>query len=284
MSNTTEISVRGKVVYWTLGNKTDADVLKTKFDNQNLGSFAPDKNTNKSSLKIALTSVCANRRRLVRPLVGERGYAVVTEKKDSSGVSLGHTVDFDALLPDGVDVPVFRNAETGAIINPPEENAILHRYQIEQDRCSSHKLGIAMVKLVDRLHGVSLRPTGGFYWLPEPALPRQNAIAAAIQSSSPDGSNIIYSLKTAMDDDLRNAVIGGLTHTLETELNTVEEEVMSGDLGKRALKTKKERCARLRQRVVGYQKMFSVALTELEDKLDRAESAVSVCSFQAMGV
>tara|TARA_R100001129_G_scaffold56172_2_gene38664 strand:+ start:605 stop:1459 length:855 start_codon:yes stop_codon:yes gene_type:complete len=283
MSNTTEISVRGQVVFWTLSNKTDAEYLKNELELQNMGGFAPDKNTNKSSLKIALTAVCANRRRLVRSLVGERGYAVVSEHKDSTGVSLGHTVDFDALLPDGAGSPVFRRPDTGEIFNPPEENAILHRYQIEQQRCSSHKLGIAMVKMVDRLHGVSLRPTGGFYWIPEPAVPRWNALAKAIQDSSPDGSNVVYALKTAMDDELRRTVIDGLTHSLESEVGTMEEDVMSMELGKRALKTKKERCARLRQRVEGYRKMFSVALSDLDHHLDRVESAVSVCVLSQMG-
>ena len=246
-------------------------------------TFAPDKNTNKASLKIALTSVCANRRRLVRPLVGERGYAVVTEKKDSNGVSLGHSVDFDALLPDGKTEPVFRNPADGSIFNPPEENAILHRYQIEQQRCSSHKLGIAMVKMVDRLHGVSLRPTGGFYWIPEPAIPRWNLLAQSIQDSSPDKSNVVYSVRTAMDDQLRSAVISGLTHSIETEIKAMQESLETDDLGKRALKTKSSRCGRLRQRVVGYQKMFSVALTQLEDQLDEVETAEAFSVLSSLG-
>ena len=134
-----------------------------------------------------------------------------------------------------------------------------------------------------------MRPTGGFYWIPEPALPRWNAIAQAIQSSSPDGSNIVYSLKTAMDDELRTAVIGGLTHSLESELGTMEEEVMACDddgsfkLGKRALKTKKTRCNCLRQRIDGYQRMFSVALEDLTEQLDRAESALAVAALSSMG-
>ena len=284
MNTETEISIRGTVVYWTLGNKTDADYLKQEFEKIGMAGLAPDKNTDKSSLKIALLSVCANRRRLVRPLVGERGYAIVTESKDVVGKSLDHNVDFDVLLPDSSSTPIFRDSQTGAIFNPAEENSILHRYQIEQDRCASHKLGISITRVIDQLHGTSLRPTGGFYWIPQGALSRWNLAAKAIQESASDGSNIIYSLKTAMDDDMKRAVIDGLSRELSTEIETMETDVMSGDLGKRALKTKQERCERLRSRVKGYKGMFSVALVDLEQSLERVESAVAMSALTNFGV
>ena len=284
MSISKEINVRGKVTYWTLGSQTDAEALRKELEILQLSKFAPDNNTNKASLKIALERVCGNRRRLVRPLpAGERGYAIVTETKDQNGKSLDHSVDFDALLPDGMNVPIFRDPETGAILNPPEEANILHRYNLERDRCSSHKLGIALARIVDGLHGVSLRPTGGFYWIPEGALEKWNAVGAAIERCSSDRSNIVYSLKTAMDESMKRAVIDGLSRELSGEIATMEESVLTDDLGKRALKTKQERCERLRSRVIGYKKMFQVSLSSLEDSLERVESAVSLAALSGMG-
>ena len=284
MAISKEINVRGKVAYWTLGNKTDAEALRKELELLNLSKFAPDNNTNKASLKIALERICSNRRRLVRPRpAGERGYAIVTETKDQNGKSLDHSVDFDVLLPDGMDTPVFRDPTSGDIINPLEEPQILHRYQIEQDRCSSHKLGIALVRIVDHFHGVSLRPTGGLYWIPEGILSRWDAVGAAVERCSSDSSNIVYCLKTAMDDEMKRAVIDGLSRELNNEIQTMEESVMSDDLGKRALRTKKERCERLRKRVSGYQKMFKVTLDSLDESLERVESAVAISALSILG-
>tara|TARA_R100000008_G_scaffold28095_1_gene15574 strand:+ start:3879 stop:4736 length:858 start_codon:yes stop_codon:yes gene_type:complete len=285
MSIQNTIDLRGKVVYWTLGNKTDAVALKAEFESQGLLRFAPDKNSNTASLKIALQKVCGSRRRLVRPLPpGERGYAVVTETKDAQGKSLDHSVDFDAVLPDGAQQPIFRDPATGEVINPAEETKILHQYFLELDRCSSHKLGISIVRLVDHFHGISLRPTGGLYWLPEQALSRWDAAAKAIEGCSGDSSNIIYSLRTAVDDRTKQAIISGLSRELNKELAAMEESIMSDDLGKKALETKQARCEKLRKRVTGYQKMFKVGLQSLDESLERVESAVSITLFQGWGV
>ena len=284
MSIERETKFKGKNVFFTLGSKTDAEKLKESLDQLGLGGFAPDNNTRLSALKQALHGVCANRRRLVRPLPGESGYAVVSESRDENGVSLDHSVDFDALLPSGSGDPVYRNPETGLPCNPPEEVRILHRYQIELKRLPSNKVSIALVRVLDHMHAVSLRPTGGIYWLPQGAVSKFQEAAKAFEEASEDSSNIIYFQTTAMDDDLRRTVVDSLKRSISNEVSTMEEDVMTGDLGKRAIKTKKERCAKLRARVIGYQKMFSVTLKELEDHLDTVESAEAMNAFASFGV
>ena len=57
MSISKEINVRGKVTYWTLGSQTDAEALRKELEILQLSKFAPDNNTNKASLKIALERV-----------------------------------------------------------------------------------------------------------------------------------------------------------------------------------------------------------------------------------
>lgn len=284
MSITRETTFKGKNVFFTLGSKTNTEKLKESLDQLGLGSFAPDNNTKKSALKQALYSVCANRRRLIRPLPGERGYAIVSEKRDEDGVSLEHTVDFDALLPNGSDVPVYRDPDTGQPCNPSEEDKILHRFQIELGRLPSPKVSLALVRILDHMHAISLRPTGGIYWLPQGAVTKFQEVAKAFEEASEDNSNIMYFQTTAMDDDLRHTVIESLKRSIGGEVSAMEEEVMSGDLGKRAIKTKQERCDKLRARVLGYQKMFDVTLKELEEHLDTVESATAVNAFASFGV
>ena len=56
---------------------------------------------------------------------------------------------------------------------------------------------------------------------------------------------------------------------------------MAQSYGKRAAKTKQERCARLRKRVRGYEKMFAVTLQGLAENLATVESALVIATFEA---
>ena len=288
--HSTQVSGAGLHIYWTHGSRTDATKLKNYLKDLGLERFAPDKNTPQAALKIALDRVCGAKRRLIRPLpAGVRGYAVVNEKKDENGNSLEHSVSFDIVLSDEKLWPVFQDPETGAVINPLEESQILHQFQLELDRCSSHKLGIAVARILDHLHGISLRKTGGVYYLPEAMVSKFDEVAKSIQDSAPDGSNVIYGVGLRMDDRLRKSVVHGLCRELENEVGSIERDVMTQDeegnykMKKRGLKTKEERCEKLRSRIEVYQKIFQTSLTELSDSLEKAESAVALVAFEQLG-
>ena len=287
------VNANGANVFWTLGEDTDADFLEEQLSALKLsfGKLAPKKNSDKAALHIATKRVCANRRRLVRPLPsGIHGYAVVNEDQDDNGKSLDHSVDFDVLFLQGGDnTPVFQDPQTGELIFPQEANAILGRYATERQRCNSHKVGIMLAKIVDRLHGVSLRPTGGYYWIPEQKVPLMESVAQIVRKSSPSGRNTVYFMRTVLDESGKVAVIDGLVRQLTSELESIEAQVEEVDedgkraMKKRGLKTKQERCERLHNRVRGYEKMFQTKLDSLRETVERVEEATTFAALEAMG-
>jgi len=286
------VNANGANVFWTLGEDTDADLLEKQLSalRTSFGALAPKKNSDKAALHIATKKVCANRRRLVRPLPsGIHGYSVVNEEPDDNGKSLDHSVDFNVLFLQGGDnTPVFQDPQTGEIIFPKEANEVLAKYAVERQRCNSHKVGIMLARIVDRLHGVSLRPTGGYYWLPEPKIKLMEAVAQIIRDASPGGRNTIYFMRTVLDENGKVAVIDGLVRQLTSELESIEAQVEEvNEEGKRAmkkrgLKTKQERCERLHNRVRGYEKMFQTKLDSLRETVERVEEATTFAALEAM--
>ena len=276
-------SSKGKNVFFTSGSKTNADKLEEGLTALDLASFAPKQNSKLVALHQALKSVCGSKHRLVRPLIGERGYAIVKETKDGSGQSLSHGVDFDALMPHDSDFPVFRDS-TGNYFQPDEGDRIIHRFQVEKERVQAAAISKALVNIIDKFHGTSLRPSGGIYWLPQGAIETFDKVAKCFQDACEDGTNKIYFQTTVLDDDLTESVIAGLTQSVEMEVNQMTADLRDNNPGKRAKKTKAERCNRLLARIAGYEKMFSVSLKELQAQVSTVEGQAMMATFSTMGV
>ena len=271
-------SSKGNNVFFSTGSKTNADKLKTGLDALNLGQFAPKKNSKLVALHQALKGVCGRKDRLIRPLKGEPGYAVVREEKGEDGKSLSHTVEFDALMPTDSHCPVFRDPD-GEYFSPFEDNAITQRFQIECERVQASAISKSLVQIIDYMHGISLRPRGGVYWVPQGAVDRFENVAQCFHESCEGKLNKVYFQTTVHDDKLRDSVIMGLTDSIETETRQMLEVLSQPDVGKRAKKTKMDRCGKLLKRISGYEKMFQVSLQELQKHVSHVEAQAMMTAF-----
>jgi len=271
-------SSRGNNVFFSTGSKTNADKLKNSLAALGLEQYAPKQNSKLVATHQALKSVCGRKDRLIRPLKGEPGYAVVREEKGEDGKSLSHTVEFDALMPAGSDFPVFRNPD-GEYFSPVEDGAITHRFQIECERVQASAVSKSLVQIIDYMHGISLRPRGGVYWIPQGAVAKFEKVAECFQNSCEGNLNKVYFQTTVHDDKLRDSVIMGLTESIENETRQMLEALSQPDVGKRAKKTKMDRCGKLLKRISGYEKMFQVSLQELQKHVADVEAEAMMTAF-----
>ena len=92
-----QVNNNGRMVYFTLGGETDAEKLGQALEDMGLGKFAPSSNTSRIALKLGCQSVCSKGVRFLRDLKGERGYAVVSQRKDETSGELTFRVDFSAV-------------------------------------------------------------------------------------------------------------------------------------------------------------------------------------------
>jgi len=271
-------SSKGKNVFFSTGSKTNADKLQKGLEALGFGKSAPKKNSKLIALHQALKGVCGSKSRLIRPLKGEPGYAVVREQKGSDGKSLSHTIEFDALMPTDSEYPFFRDS-AGNLFSPPEENAIVQRFQIEKERVQASAISKSLVKIIDDLHGISLRPSGGIYWVPQGAVAHMEKVADCFRDACEGNLNKIYFQTTVFDDDLRESVIVGLTQSIETEVRQMLEVLNNPDIGKRAKNTKRDRCGKLLKRITGYERMFRVSLQELQKQVSEVEAEAMLDAF-----
>jgi hypothetical protein len=297
----TDISYKGKSVCWTLGSNTDPKLLEQLLKNIKLPSpngsgmksygwlakHAPKPNSPKSALHAALMGMYGRSGHLVRTLKGKRGYAVVREEKNpESGATLRHTTLFeatlkaaDSLLPDWEEIE--ENALPDAL-----RAKIQTEFIRQQSICPHHTLARSVVRIVDALHGVCLRPTGGFYWLPEGAIDPWNAVADAIEKSG--SGNRIYGFRTAFDEEAASTVLDALTRTVSDEAKRMGNEIEDDDLdlGEKALTTKLQRAKTLRRRLTGYRKMLGTvsenAIKKMDDDLEDLEASIDLAMLNVL--
>jgi hypothetical protein len=78
-----------------------------------------------------------------------------------------------------------------------------------------------------------------------------------------------------MDAEAVRAVTDAIITEIQIEAGRIHEEVMTGELGERALEHRREQAAGLRQKVVLYEELLDVGLSGLHHAVDRADQAAA---------
>ena len=294
MPMTQKIDASGEIVTWSLTSTTNVDKLRealTEIEGANgkvrdFSRFTPKTNTCLKALHAALMKVF-RRSTLIRPLKkGGRGYSIVREETNKTSAVTGnaatllHNTIFEVRLPDAHSkVPDFLEIEEDGL--PSELEAQIRAEFIRQLAVVPHSnLASSLTRIVDHLHGISIRPSGGVYWMPEPVKVYFDNIANAVMECGPGCE--VHCAETVVGPKLTSMVVDNLVRTLRDEMERVADELDANSMlpeddqwGERKLKTMLDRAKHLDKRIRGYQKMMGVNLQELKDQLSELDTSVS---------
>ena len=90
----------------------------------------------------------------------------------------------------------------------------------------------------------------------------------------------MYDLVTAMDDKTVAAVCDGLTAQVESEVERLTKDLTSGELKKRAIRTRKARARKLDELVSFYSTILGKALNGLTGKIEEIDTIVAVAELE----
>jgi hypothetical protein len=260
------LDVGGGVVVWSLADWTDRLRLTAAFRSLGLGSFVPEPRPPSAALKDALENVLGGPRVLVRPLATRDGFAVVTEDR-----GLAQNQYATALTAKVTGEP------PGLSFDPWDSRAVgvEDAFRAQLGRVSGNQLSAALVKVIDFLGGTRLRPSGAVYWLPGHRLAPWTDVAHAVEQSAEGRPSAVYVLRHRLDADAVRAVRDAVVAEVQAEAIRIREEVLAGDLGGRALETRKRHAADLRDKVLLYEDLLDVGLKGLHAALDEADQAAA---------
>jgi len=274
MSIEKSVKYNGITVFWSLTDGTSISKLRDGFDLIGRQDLLPDTQNVAQALRRAIQQNFPTRNKIIRPLKGGIGFAVVHEEEtidENNNRKLVHEEEL-------------RVVYSGCILsNPcdhPKMDAIEEAFRVERQQVTAAKLGGILVKACNGLSGIPLRPRGGFYWIPNSKADEWESIVNVIEQANP--SNRVWRMKTTTDNETVDAVCDSLVIEVEKQLENLSESILTEDLGKRALKTKETNALELKALVSEYEQILGKTLTKLQEKAEEVHASASVALLQCL--
>lgn len=268
---TLTMNTNGGAVFWKAG-----DSIRSRFASLGrlgLDAFIPPQRSEEALLRDALCQIFRDPTTLVRSLGEDGGFTVIDELRGKTRNQ--YQTRCSAKWADGkleVDSP-----NPGALLLDIEA-----KIREGSDQVAAIAVTQSLVKLITHLGGIPLRPSGAVYWLLNDRLD-QWADAAAIYSAAAAeaGATSIYVMKTVADPGAIDAVCDALTTDTAKQIEALNAEILSGELGPIALKNRAEDLEALRSRMASYESSLGKGLEGLAKMIDEASTATATAILAA---
>ena len=139
-----------------------------------------------------------------------------------------------------------------------------------------------LVKLAYQQNAITLRDSGGVYFIPKDAVTFWNRIATVIESVT-KSQHRVFRIPAMRNNEAMAAIIDAITTEAEALVAVVEAEmVVTGDdaLGKRALKTRQAQASEMLKKVETYEALVEQKLT-VRSRVEELQAAIVAASLTA---
>ena len=275
------LGVCGSVSYWRASGSVSIATMAKAWDAAGLDVAlfrkAPEPETalRRAVLDLAKRETIndkSERRVLIRPQKEASTWAVV-EEIVQEGAKPVYTplviVSFDGTSGPRVEQSLGSYAQTLQI-----EATLKAAYFAQQGLFAPEDITGWLVKLAYGHGAVTLRDSGGVYFIPRPAMEFWNKAADAIQSAS---AHKVFRIPAMRNDEAVAAIIDAVTQEAEQEAQKINDEIMAG-LGDRAIETRKDRIAALLTKVGSYEELVGQKM-KISERLESLQASVATAKL-----
>lgn len=273
------VKYNGITTFWSLTDNTDRGILRQSLTDLGRADLIPSPKKDTQALLRALHKEFSGKETVIKSIKGTSGYTVCAG---------GRTLDGRDQYTENLRVTFDEN---GALVFKSETSSLGSLFCSAQDRVeaeflrqrglvSSAALGTILSGAAHSLSGIALRPRGGLYWIPQAQKGQWEQIVSAIKEAGQD--NAVYCLQTTTDKSTVTAVCDSLVAQVKVKLDQLESDIEEGDLGKRALSTRKSEALELDRLLQEYEGILGTTLTSLRERAEHAEAAAAMAIFDAM--
>ncbi len=245
----------GVATWWSMSGPVNAEAFTGAWEAAGLDlALLPSPTTPLTALNVAIKSL-TNKRRLRRPLKGH-GYALVSET--ASDTDVDHVQDLAAVVD-----------TLGTLVITPWDHAdaegIRARYETALGQWSADYFGASMVGgALAHASGVSMRRMGGIYFIPQDATAFWASAKSVIEGNT---DHTIYQMPVMRSGDAVKAVLDAVVSEATAASAKMADELASGDLGKRGLKSRAAKCDDMLGKLAAYEGLLGSALDSIKAKV-----------------
>jgi hypothetical protein len=117
------------------------------------------------------------------------------------------------------------------------------------------------------------------YWLAGDKVEAWDNAMKVVGQAAVNGRSIGYLVEHHLDENSIVAVRDAIISEVVGETKRIEEEILSGELGEKAIQSRKNEAAALRRKVVEYENILGVALGALKQGLESIEQSNALASL-----
>jgi hypothetical protein len=249
----------GAIVFWRIIGDLSIDNLTPAWLSRGLPlDWLPEMPTPARALSLAVQDE-KEKRRLVRPLEGMRGWAIVDE--DAVGEDLSYSIIARVYLEKDASLP-----EKHLTFDPKNsscEDDIRESYSKHRTQLAGSDVSLWLCRMLDNVQSISLRDRGGVYFVPQYAMDAWERIVSAVCSVS---GHKILCVPAAKTQDIAEAFLDALAQEADGEIQRIEEELAKGKLGARAISSRIEYAGEMEKKALAYENLFGLKLTAIHEK------------------
>jgi hypothetical protein len=273
--------VCGAVSYWRASGSVSIATMKAAWDaaglDEKLFRKVPEPET---ALRRAVLDLAkrvtvndkTERRTLIRPQVEASTWAVVEEIVQEGETPTYKTLEIVSFVKDLG--PHFFPADGTSAQTQQIAETVMARFSAQQGLFAPEDITGWLVSLAYKQGAVTLRDSGGVYFIPRPAMDFWNKAANAIQSVS---DHKVFRIPAMRNDEAVAAIIDAVTAEAEQEAQKINDEIMAG-LGDRAIETRKTRIAELLAKVGSYEELVGQKM-KITERLESLQAAVATAKL-----
>lgn len=281
----------GAIVFWNMSGTTDASLLAQAWRDFGLPEdWLLELPTPEVALRRAVREQ-GEKHRLVRSLKNG-GWAIVREKQSDDDLDYGTEMKVSLSATGQLK---FVGGGEGT------QDEVRAAFRTHLDNLSREDIGGWLADLVPKLDAVSMRGSGGVYFIPPASVPRWEAIKDAVSEAS---NTKLYEVPALQAKAAVEAILDAITAEAqeaadavlaEIQVNAAETAMVESNglgksadgaqaaavLGSRALENRARQLEAVRLKVERYEQLLGQKLTGLQDKLSEVRASAAAAAMAA---
>jgi hypothetical protein len=265
------IATAGLISYWRLSGPIALDQLTEAWKRADLNpELLPKPPGDEVALGRAVREQAA-KRRLVRPLARRGAWAIVDE------TIVGEALDYKQVTSVAFveGSPVFGVDASYDLVVDKLRQDVLAAYNRHRGELSPEDISGWLIKLADKNNAVTLRDTGGIYFVPRTNVPFWRSVVQAIESVS---AHRVFKIPAMKNSEAIEAITEAVTIEAARLVDTMMAELQqTGDdkLGDRALTTRANACKDLLTKVKSYEDLLGVQMTKVVERVEGLQAGIA---------
>lgn len=265
----------GALVWWKLADHTSAVALRQQWAAAGLPDdmFPPTATATKALSRAVRDQTDKHR---IKRRVGRASLALVDEAgADRDDLDPNYGVKARAKLDaDGTLSVATRDGDTALATR------IRTAFESHLGELSSRDLSHWLAgRVMESVQAVSCRDAGGVYFIPASQMATYRRVASALMQA---GGHSLYEVPALPTDQAVTAILDALTSEIDGEVNRMQTELDEGDLGGRALQTRRERCDGLAVKLGAYTALLGGKVDGLRDQVTALQGQVAAAALAAL--